>query len=138
MELPLPSHDVVIWWLRLLLLLAIALVMGDAALDKVRDWQGNAGYAREVFSKSILRSLAVPMLFVLALMMGAAAIASAAGIVQLLLGRSPGFGLVGAVLSALVFLGLLFGLQIGKNHEAAKGVTVYFLVSAVAVWSMCF
>lgn len=136
MDLSLPSDATTLCWVRLLLTGGLALVLGDAALDKFRDWSGNAGYVKQVFAKSALLPLAVPLLAVLATLMTLGALACLGGVVQLLFGWSPGLAWAGALFAALTFLGLLFGLQIGKNHEAAKGVTIYFALSVLTLWSL--
>ncbi len=132
----LPSSLTTLWWLRLLLLGCLALVMTDAALDKATGWSGNAEYVKKVFGSSRLRPLAVPLLAVLAVLMGSAALGCLGGIVQLLLGVPPSLGWLGALLSCLTFLALLFGLQIGRDHDSAKGVVVYFLISVLGLWAV--
>jgi len=130
----LPSSETTLWWIRLLFLGCLALVMTDAALDKATGWTGNAEHVKKMFERSRLRSLAVPLLGVLSVLMGTAALGCLGGIVQLLWGAPPSLGWLGALMSSVTFLALLFGLQIGRDHDSAKGVAVYFLISVLGLW----
>ncbi len=131
----LPDNALVLWWLRLVLSSALVVVLGDATLDKLRNWAGVSAFAREHFSKTWLRPVATPLMAVLSLMMALATLGCLIGIGQLLFGAPPAFGFYGAVLSSLTFLALLFGQQVAGNHQGANGIVPLLGLSVLATAS---
>ncbi|HLT31485.1 MAG TPA: hypothetical protein VK013_15725 [Myxococcaceae bacterium] len=131
----LPDNATILWWLRLVLLGALVVILGDATLDKVRNWSGAVAFTREHFAQTRLRALSTPLLAILSVMMGLATLGCLAGMVQLLVGSPPVFGFHGAVLASLSFLALLFGHQIAGNLAGANAIVPLLVLSVLAVAS---
>lgn len=131
----LSENAMVFWWLRLVLLGGLVVILGDATLDKIRNWSGAAAFTREHFSKTRLRALSTPLLAILSVMMALATVGCVAGIAQLLLGMPPWLGFHGAVLASLSFLALLFGHQAAGNLDGANAIVPLLILSILAVAS---
>lgn len=131
----LPDTVVVLWWLRLVLLGALVVILGDATLDKVRNWSGAVAFTRAHFAKTWLRPVSTPLLAILSVMMALATVGCLAGMAQLLFGMPPVLGFHGAVLASLTFLALLFGQQAAGNLEGANGIVPLLVLSVLAVAS---
>lgn len=134
--IPLPSGETTRWFVRLVLTLFLAILFTDAALAKLRDWQGNLRFFREHFEKTWLRPLVAPLLAVLTVMMVTTALALIGGTVQLLLGRPPWLAWVGAALSAATLLSLFFGQQVAQDLPGANALVPFLLASLFALWSL--
>jgi len=130
----LPTGDTTRWLVQLLLILLLAIVFVDAALEKFRDWSGTLGFFREHFAKTWLAPFVAPLLAVLTVLMTATAVACVGGAVQLLLGRPPLLAWWGAALAAVTLLSLFFGQQVAKDHAGANGLVPFFLASLFALW----
>ncbi len=119
---------------EILLLLLLTITFLQSSIDKMVDWKGNLTWLRGHFSKTFLRS-GVPMaLFTILLLEFVAGIASLLGVGELLLYGTRYFGLLGATLSCLAFLMLLFGQRIAKDYDGARTIVIYFVPAIFAVF----
>lgn len=114
--------------------LFLAILFIQSGLDKVVDWKGNLGWLSGHFAKSPLRGVVPLMLGTLTVLEVAAGLASAAGVVALVLTGSARLAFWGAALSGVTFCALFFGQRMAKDYVGAAGLVPYFLVSLVALF----
>ncbi|MBN1206882.1 MAG: DoxX family protein [Myxococcaceae bacterium] len=123
------------WLLQVLPVAFLAITFVQSGLDKVLDWKGNLGWQTQLFSKvPVLRGLVKPLLASLTLLELAAGALCAAGVVALVATGSPRLACMGAMVSGVTFLALLFGQRMAKEYAGAASVGPYFLVSLAAIY----
>ena len=117
----------------LLILSFFSIVFIQSGLDKVFDHKGNLSFLRDLlgkfFSQSLI-TLAFISVTVLELFSGFLCLA---GVFYTLFYDSSLIGLVGLIVGSVALLVLLFGQRVSKNYEAAKTITIYFILSIIGV-----
>jgi len=115
---------------EIVLLIFLIITFLQSGIDKVVAWNGNLGWLKEHFSKSVLKNSVPALLGIVTLVELAAGILSITGLVHLLLHNTKSFALYGALTSCFALLLLFFGQRIAKDYEGAKTLVIY-LVPAV-------
>ena len=131
---PLTSAQFPLWLMQALCALFLAILFLQSGFDKVVDWKGNLGWLTGHFAKSPLKGMVPLMLGTLTLMELAAGLASAVGVVALVVTGGPRWAFWGAALSGLSFCALFFGQRMAKDYAGAAGLVPYFLVSLLALY----
>lgn len=132
---PIDSPQFASWMLQVLPVAYLAVTFLQSGLDKVFDWKGNLSWQTGFFSKvPVLRSQVKPMLATLTVLELLAGGLCAVGIVMLVATGSPRLACVGAILSGVTFVALLFGQRMAKDYAGAAGIAPYFLVSLAAIF----
>jgi uncharacterized membrane protein YphA (DoxX/SURF4 family) len=119
---------------RALVCAFFAVLFLQSGLDKVFDWKGNLGWLSGHFEKSPLRRAVPLMLLAVTLTECVAGLASAFGLVALLLGRGPAAGVIGLGLSGLALVMLFFGQRVAKDYPGAAVLASYFGVALIGLW----
>lgn len=123
---------------EILLLLFLIITFLQSGIDKVIDWQGNLSWLKGHFSNSPLKNLVPFLLFTILIVEVAAGVLCAVGLIQMVLFQNTEIALLGAVLSCLALLMLLFGQRIAKDYEGAKTIAVYFVPAIFLVFLLQF
>jgi uncharacterized membrane protein YphA (DoxX/SURF4 family) len=132
---PIDSPQFPSWLLQVLPVAYLAATFLQSGLDKVFDWKGNLAWQTGLFSKvPIMRSQVKPMLAMITVLEILAGVCSAVGVVMLLATGSPRLACIGGMLSAVVFVSLLFGQRVAKDYAGAAGIGPYFLISLAAIY----
>jgi uncharacterized membrane protein YphA (DoxX/SURF4 family) len=123
---------------EILLLLFLIITFLQSGIDKVIDWQGNLSWLKGHFSNSPLKNLVPFLLFTILIVEVAAGVLCAVGLIQMVLFQNTEVALLGAVMSCLALLMLLFGQRIAKDYEGAKTIAVYFIPAIFLVFLLQF
>lgn len=120
----------------IILLLFLAITFLQSGYDKINDWKGNVEWLTGHFSKTFIRNnvpASLGLILVLEILAGALNII---GVLQLVIteGVRSDFGLLGAVMSCVTLLFLLFGQRIAKDYDGARTIVIYFIPAILAVY----
>lgn len=126
-------HSLSIWAAQILASSFLAILFLQSGLDKVIDWKGNKDYIGGYFAKTPLKRFTTFLLFQITVLEVLAGVVSAGGVVTLVVARSSGMALAGAVLSGLNIVALFFGQRLAKDYAAAAGMVPYGLFTIGAV-----
>ena len=96
---------------EILLIAFLAITFGQSSLDKVFDWDGNLNWLKSHFDDSPLKPVVPALFFILAATELSAAVLS----------------VLGAAISCLALLMLLFGQRIAKDYDGARTIAIYFV-----------
>lgn len=118
---------------EVLLLLFLTITFLQSGIDKVVDWKGNLGWLEGHFEKSPLARMVPALFFILTVTELAAGTLSALGLIQFLTGAGTDLAFLGAVVSCLALMMLLFGQRIAKDYEGARTIVVYFIPAVLLV-----
>jgi len=110
-----------------------AILFLQSGLDKVFNWKGNLEWLTGHFAQSPLAGMVPLMLATVTVAEVAAGGLSAAGAVQLLLGKGTELAFWGTVLSAASLLMLFFGQRMAQDYPGAGGLVPYFIVALVGM-----
>lgn len=129
-------HSLSIWAAQILASSFLAILFLQSGLDKVIDWKGNKDYIGGYFAKTPLKRFTTFLLFQITVLEVLAGVVSAGGVVTLVVARSSGMALAGAVLSGLNIVALFFGQRLAKDYAAAAGMVPYgiFTIGAVVLF----
>lgn len=111
----------------------LAVLFLQAGLDKVLDRKGNRMRYQVVFGGTPMRRPAKAWLTLLTLSEVLAGIVSAAGCLSMLLAKSHGMALAGAVLGTLSIVWLFFGLRLARDYTGASATVPYFVTCLAAL-----
>ena len=114
---------------RVLVAAFLAILFLQSGLDKIFDWKGNKGWLDGHFAKSPLKNLVGLMLGTITFFEVVAGVASAVGVVWLLVMDDPGIAWIGAVLSAVSLVMLFFGQRMAKDYAGAAVLVPYFILA---------
>lgn len=119
---------------EILLLLFLIITFLQSGIDKIFDWTGNLSWLKGHFENTPLQNL-VPLLLgtVLISEVLAGALCSI-GIYQLVVLEDKTIALLGAIMSCIALLMLLFGQRMAKDYEGAKTIAVYFIPAIFLVF----
>jgi hypothetical protein len=132
---PIDSPAFASWLLQVLPVAFLAITFVQSGLDKVIDWKGNLGWLTQLFSKvPLLRGLVAPMLASLTLLELVAGALCVAGVISLVATGSPRLACLGAMVSGVTLLALLFGQRMAKEYAGAASLGPYFLISLAAIY----
>jgi hypothetical protein len=112
----------------------IAVLYIQSGADKVMDREGNLGWLRQHFGKSIFKSIVPPMFYAVMLLEIGSAIASIAGLVQILVYQSTHLAFIGAAISAANLVCLFTGQRFAKDYAGAAALVPYFILSILAMF----
>ncbi len=129
-------HSLSIWAAQILASSFLAILFLQSGLDKVIDWKGNKEYIGGYFAKTPFKRFTTFLLFQITVLEVLAGVVSAGGVVTLVVARSSGMALAGAVLSGLNIVALFFGQRLAKDYAAAAGMVPYgiFTIGAVVLF----
>lgn len=119
--------------LSLLVTAFIAVLYIQSGADKVMDMDGNLGWLRQHFGKSIFKNMVPPMFYTVVLLEVGSAILCLAGIGQMLIKGDTHLALYGALASAVNLICLFTGQRFAKDYAGAASLVPYFLLSIVAM-----
>lgn len=118
---------------RLLTLTYLLVLTGTSAVDKVFDRAGNLGYLQGFFAKTFLKNVVGLLLTLVTLEFWAAALALAAGLVQLLATQERTFACLGAALTGVTMLSLFTGQQLAKDYTGGTTIVPHLAVALAAL-----
>jgi hypothetical protein len=119
----------------LLCVAIIAVLYIQSGADKVMDREGNLGWLRQHFGRSIFKNLVPPMFYTVTLLELASAIACIAGMVEIFVyKRSHNWAFYGGVLSAINLICLFTGQRFAKDYAGAAALVPYFILSILAMF----
>ena len=119
---------------EILLLLFLIITFLQSGIDKVIDWKGNLSWLKGHFAKSPLKNSVPFLLSTVLLIEIAAGVLSAIGLIFILVKEDSFIALLGAILSCVALLMLLFGQRMAKDYEGAKTIAVYFIPAIFLVF----
>lgn len=119
---------------EILLLLFLIITFLQSGIDKVIDWKGNLSWLKGHFAKTPLKNSVPFMLSTVLLIEIAAGVLSAIGLIFILVKEDSFIALLGAILSCVALLMLLFGQRMAKDYEGAKTIAVYFIPAIFLVF----
>lgn len=111
----------------------IAVLYIQSGADKVMDMEGNLGWLRQHFGKSIFKNVVPPMFYIVLLLEVGSATLCVAGIGQIVLKSETRFAFYGATASAVNLICLFTGQRFAKDYAGAASLVPYFLLSIVAM-----
>lgn len=118
---------------EILILLFIIITFLQSGLDKITDWNGNIGWLKGHFSKTILAGqvpLMVGIILVLEIIVGLMAIV---GIFKIINSGQTEIALYANILAAITLLMLLLGQRVAKDYAGAFTIVGYFIVVILGV-----
>jgi uncharacterized membrane protein YphA (DoxX/SURF4 family) len=119
---------------EILLLLFLIITFLQSGIDKVIDWKGNLSWLKGHFAKTPLKNSVPFLLSTVLLIEIAAGVLSAIGLIFILVKEDSFIALLGAILSCVALLMLLFGQRMAKDYEGAKTIAVYFIPAIFLVF----
>jgi uncharacterized membrane protein YphA (DoxX/SURF4 family) len=119
---------------EILLLLFLIITFLQSGIDKVVDWKGNLSWLKGHFAHSPLKN-SVPLLLATVLLVEiAAGVLCVVGLIFILVKGDSFIAFIGAILSCVALLMLLFGQRLAKDYEGAKTIAVYFIPAILLVF----
>jgi uncharacterized membrane protein YphA (DoxX/SURF4 family) len=118
----------------ILVLLFLAVTFIQSAYDKVFDWQGNVGWLKGHFAKTILKNNVPLALFIILILELITGVLTLVGCVELLVNDGRTFGFYGAVFSCITLILLLLGQRLAKDYDGARTIAIYFVPAVLAVF----
>jgi uncharacterized membrane protein YphA (DoxX/SURF4 family) len=104
-----------------------AITFIQSGYDKVTDWNGNVGWLKGHFSKTIIKNMvpaSLALILVLEVISGAL---SVIGIIKLYMGEGTDFAKVAGIWSCITLLFLLLGQRMAKDYDGARTIVIYFI-----------
>ena len=109
------------------ILLFFAIVFIQSGYDKVTDWQGNLGWLKGHFSKTVIKNY-VPqsllMILVMEVLSGAFCVIA---VIQMLVNESRDWAFTAGCFSAATLLFLILGQRMAKDYDGARTIAIYFI-----------
>jgi uncharacterized membrane protein YphA (DoxX/SURF4 family) len=112
---------------EIILLLFLTITFLQSGLDKMLDWNGNVSWLKGHFKDTFLGKMVPLSVGIILVIEVAAGICTLIGCFELAFTASKTFALIGAILSCITLLMLLFGQRLAKDYEGAKTIAVYFI-----------
>lgn len=119
---------------EILLLLFMIITFLQSGIDKIVDWKGNLSWLKGHFAKTPMKNSVPFMLSTVLLIEIAAGILCAVGLIFILVKEDSSIAFIGAILSCVALLMLLFGQRMAKDYEGAKTIAVYFIPAIFLVF----
>lgn len=121
------------WYsLGIVLLIILAILFLQSGLDKVTDYQGNLGWLKGHFSKSLFKDMVPMLLITITLLEVASGLLSLGGALMMMAGNEPLIGKLGAMLSLISLTCLFLGQRIAKDYAGAASLVPYMLLASSA------
>lgn len=123
-------HNLLQWHsLGIILLVILAILFLQSGLDKVTDYQGNLGWLKGHFSKSLFKDIVPLLLIIITILEVASGLLSLGGGLMLLAGNGPDIGKFGAMLSLISIACLFLGQRVAKDYAGAASLVPYMLLA---------
>lgn len=123
-------HNLLQWHsLGIILLVILAILFLQSGLDKVTDYQGNLGWLKGHFSKSLFKDIVPLLLIIITILEVASGLLSLGGGLMLLAGNGPDIGKFGAMLSLISLACLFLGQRVAKDYAGAASLVPYMLLA---------
>jgi uncharacterized membrane protein YphA (DoxX/SURF4 family) len=123
-------HNLLQWHsLGIILLVILAILFLQSGLDKVTDYQGNLGWLKVHFSKSLFKDIVPLLLIIITILEVASGLLSLGGGLMLLAGNGPDIGKFGAMLSLISLACLFLGQRVAKDYAGAASLVPYMLLA---------
>jgi len=119
---------------EILLLLFLIITFLQSGIDKIVDWKGNLSWLKGHFAKTPMKNSVPFMLSTVLLIEIAAGILCAVGLIFILVKEDSSIAFIGAILSCVALLMLLFGQRMAKDYDGAKTIAVYFIPAIFLVF----
>lgn len=119
---------------EIILLLFLTITFLQSGIDKIIDWNGNVSWLKDHFKDTFLGKMvpfSVGIILVIELLAGLICIV---GIIELVAYGTRYYATIGAILSCITLLMLLFGQRLAKDYEGAKTIAVYFIPAVFALY----
>lgn len=119
---------------EIILLLFLVITFLQSGIDKILDWNGNISWLKGHFKDTFLGKmvpLSVGIILVIELFAGLICVV---GIIELIAYGTRYYATIGAILSCVTLLMLLFGQRLAKDYEGAKTIAVYFIPAIFALY----
>jgi uncharacterized membrane protein YphA (DoxX/SURF4 family) len=123
-----------IFYIKVLILIFLAILFSQSGLDKVFDWKGNLSWLTGHFSNSLLAGFVPVLLFVITVFEILAGLFSAVGIFVLTFSGETWVGFIGVLLSSLSLTMLFFGQRMAKDYAGAGGLVHYFILTILGLY----
>ena len=121
---------------ELVILIALAIVFLQSAIDKIVDRKGNLEFLSSHFSNSLLKNLVPLLLSKITVVELTAGLASLYAIFEISFLGTKVFAFYACVISAIGLLMLLFGQRIAKDYEGAKTILIYLIFTVYGIGVM--
>ena len=119
---------------EILLLLFLIITFLQSGIDKIVDWKGNLSWLKGHFAKTPFKNSVPFLLSTVLLIEIAAGVLCAVGLIFILVKEDSSIAFIGAILSCIALLMLLFGQRLAKDYEGAKTIAVYFIPAIFLVF----
>lgn len=124
-------HNLLQWnSLGIILLVILAILFLQSGLDKVTDYQGNLGWLKGHFSKSLFKDIVPFLLITITILEVASGLLCLGGGLMILAGNGPDIGKFGAMLSLISLACLFLGQRVAKDYAGAASLVPYMLLAA--------
>lgn len=124
----------VLWIIRILFTLFMAVLFLQSGIDKITDWQGNLEWLTQHFAASPLAGVVPAMLATVAVVELVAGGLAAAGVALLLISGDPALATVAAAVAGAVLVMLFFGQRLAKDYEGAAVLATYFILDLLGLY----
>ncbi|MDC6365160.1 MULTISPECIES: DoxX family protein [Flavobacteriaceae] len=121
---------------QILLMVFLTITFLQSGIDKIMDWNGNVGWLKGHFSKTFFKGLVPVLLGVVLFLEMISGILCAVGIFQFEFDGESTIGFLGAVISAVTLLLLLFGQRVAKDYDGARTIVIYLIPTVFLVYLM--
>jgi len=117
-------------FLAMMLLIIHAILFLQSGLDKVTDYQGNLGWLKGHFSKTVFKGMVPMLLIAITILEISSGLFSLGGALMMLADYEPFWGKLGAMLSLISLSCLFLGQRIAKDYAGAASLVPYMLLAA--------
>jgi hypothetical protein len=121
---------------ELIILIALAIVFLQSAIDKIADRKGNLDFLKSHFSNSILTDMVPLLLSTITLVEFSVGLLSLYAIFEISFLGTKVYGFYACVLSAISLLMLLFGQRLAKDYAGAQTIIIYLIFTVVGIGVM--
>ena len=118
------------------LLLFLAITFLQSGLDKMLDWKGNLGWLKGHFAQTPVKHIVPQLLLVILIVEFLAGILSLAGVFEVIFTGKYWLGYLGAILSCIALLMLLFGQRMAKDYDGARTIVIYLIPTIFLLYLM--
>ena len=122
------------WIVQVFVSLFLSILFLQSGLDKVFDWNGNLGWLKEHFSKTLLKNKVPLMLAVVAIVELSAGIFSALGVLEAAVFKTYCSSLAGTLLAGLALILLFFGQRVARDYAGAAVLVGYFILVVIDLY----
>lgn len=119
---------------EIFILAMLAIVFLQSGIDKITDWNGNLGWLKSHFSKTVIKGMVSLALTLVLLLEIASGITSIIGAIFLWCGKNDCWAMTAAILSGITFLLLFLGQRLAKDYAGAQGIVVYFIPTVFLIY----